>query len=102
MLFGGDCPITKNIHAEADRRVLIKPNAEVACLIRESFSDEDIEAMGLWWIMVMHEPIKDSTSDPGLLGATREFGGRCLGVYCGGGPDSAWHPAHGFAFVVSQ
>ncbi|MBU3934399.1 hypothetical protein KKC00_00280, partial [Patescibacteria group bacterium] len=52
--------ITKKIRAEAERRKLAKPNAEVACLIREMFSDEELETMGLWWIVVFHEPIRDS------------------------------------------
>ncbi len=70
--------ITKNIRAEADERKLEKPNAEVACLIREKFADEEIEAMGLWWVVVMHEPIKDSDGDPRLLSAYRRDGGRWL------------------------
>jgi hypothetical protein len=69
---------TKNIRAEADKRNFTKPNAEVACLIREMFSDEELEAMGLWWIVDMHEPIKDSDGDPELLGAFRFGFGRGL------------------------
>lgn len=101
MLFEDNDRITKKIRAEADKRKLTKPNAEVACLIRENFSDEEIEAMGLWWIVAMHEPIKDSIGDPRLLDADRYGGGRWLCAYCGK-PGSRWGRESGFAFVVSQ
>ena len=92
---------TRNIRVDADRRGWTKPNAEVACLIREQFSDEEIEAMGLWWIVAMHEPIKDSDGDLDLLGASRRGGGRRLDAFCDG-PGRGWHREDGFAFVVSQ
>ena len=96
MLFENDDRITSKIRAEADKRQLQKPNAEVACLIREKFTDEDIEAMGLWQIVTMHEPI---VSD--LLGADRSDDGRWLGAYYGE-PDRRWSRDGGFAFAVSQ
>lgn len=93
--------ITKNIRAEADRRKLQKPNAEVACLIREKFSDKELKAMGLWWIIVMHEPIKDFDGDPLLLGVDRRGGGRWLRAFCDC-PGRGWGRGDGFAFVLSQ
>src|SRR3990167_9358199 len=78
MLFADNDRITKKIRAEADKRKLTKSNAEVACLIRENFSDKEIEALGLWWIVAMHEPIKDSGGGPSLLGADGYDGGRWL------------------------
>ncbi len=66
-LFEYNNRITKKIRAEADKRKLSKPNAELACLIREKFTDKEIEAMGLSHIVAMHEPIKDSESIPLLL-----------------------------------
>ncbi len=101
MLFEDNDLVTKNIRAEADRRNLTKPNAEVACLIRENFSDEEIEAMSLWWIIAMHEPIRDSGGVPRLLSASRGGGGRWLRV-CFGGPGFGWGRVVGFAFVVSS
>ncbi|MBU2109724.1 hypothetical protein KKB71_02085, partial [Patescibacteria group bacterium] len=62
-LFSDSNRTTKNIRAEAERRNLAKPNAETACLIREKFSDKEIESMELWWIVTMHDPIKDSDGD---------------------------------------
>ena len=101
MLFEDSNRVTKKIRAEAKSRKLMKPNAEVACLIRENFSDEEIEAMGLYWIVAMHEPINDSDGDPLLLDAGRIGGGRWLGA-CYGRPGSGWFRFYGFAFVVSQ
>jgi hypothetical protein len=58
--------ITREIRVGGDKRGLSKPNPEVACLIREKFTDEEIKAMGLCWIVVRHEPIEESDGDPGL------------------------------------
>ena len=101
MLWNDNKRITKNIRAEADKRKLTKPNAEVACLIREMFSDEEIEAMGLVWIVAMHEPISDSVGDPDLLNADRGGGGLWLRAAYGR-PDGGWGRDYGFAFVASQ
>lgn len=101
ILFEDNDRITKKIRAEADKRKLITPNTEVACLIRENFSDEDIEAMDLIWIVTMHEPINDSGGDLWLLSADRGGGGRWLGAYYDA-PDSRWDRGGGFAFAVSS
>ncbi len=97
-LFEDNDRITKKIRAEADKRKLSKPNAELACLIREKFTDREIEAMGLCWIVAMHEPINDSGGDLRLLGADRDSDGRWLYAY----PDDRWGRDSGFAFAVSQ
>lgn len=100
-LFTDSNRITSKIRKEAEHRKLEKLNAEVACLIREMFSDEELEAMGLWWIVVFHEPIKDSDGDLGLLGANRDDVGRWLDAHYGR-PGGRWSPDIGFAFAVSQ
>jgi len=92
---------TSNIRAKADERKFVKPNAEVVCLIRDNFSDEEIEAMGLIWIVAMHEPINDSGGLPSLLGAVRRGGGRWLRAYYDQ-PGLGWGRGCGFAFVVPQ
>ena len=101
MLFEDSNRITKKIRAEANKRKLVKPNAELACLIREKFTDKEIEAMGLIRIVAMHEPINDSDGVPRLLCAYRYDGGRWLGAY-GDMPDGRWHRGDGFALAVSQ
>lgn len=101
ILFEDNDRITKKIRAEADKRKLSKPNAELACLVREKFTDEDIEAMGLQWIVAMHEPIDDSTGDPALLGAFLDDAGRWLDAY-DDRPNYRCTRDGGFAFAVSQ
>lgn len=93
--------ITKKIRAAADNKGWVKPHWEVACLIRDTFTDEQLEQMGLWYIVTMHEPIKDSDGDPFLLRSGRGGDGRWL--YAGyGRPDAYWHDDGGFAFAVPQ
>ncbi len=99
MLFGRNTPIAKKTCAEAGRRRLTKLNAETACLLREKFTDEEIEAMGLWSIVAMHEPIKNLTGDPSLLGVSGSAGDRQLGAYYGD-PAYWWLCENGFAFAV--
>lgn len=99
LLFEGNSIITKDILAEAETRKLTKPNAEVACLIREIFSDEELEAMGLVMIVVMHEPIKDFDWDSLVLGAVRRNGRWLHAFYSYPG---GWSRKSGFAFVISQ
>lgn len=93
--------VTKKIRSEADRRKFSKPNAEIACLIRDKLTDAQIEAMGLIWIVTMHEPTKDSGGSPRLLAAHRDDFGRWLGA-CYDSPGYQWGREDGFAFVVSQ
>lgn len=101
MSFGDKDRITTKIRTEAANRQLSKPHAEIACLIRDKFTDAEIEAMGLIWITTMHELIKLSGGDPGLLGVDRDGRGRWLRTCCDD-PGSWWHREDGFAFVVSQ
>ena len=101
MLFNDKDRITKKIRSSASERQLTTPNVEVACLIRDKFTDEEIEAMGLTWIVTMHEPIKDSDGNLRLLRADRGGDGRWLSADYDG-PDCGWGRDGGFAFVTSQ
>jgi hypothetical protein len=101
ILFENNNRITKKIRAEAKKQKLLKPNIELACLIREKFTDKEIEAMGLWYIVTMHEPINDPVGSPNLLRAGRNDDGRWLNA-SQGRPDYRWSRDGGFAFVVSR
>lgn len=99
VLFGNNDRSTKNVRTEADKRKLGKPEAELACLIRDKFTDKEIEVMGLWYIVAMHEPVNNFTGDSYLLIANR-FGDGCgFDVYYSK-PDHEWGRDSGFAFVV--
>jgi hypothetical protein len=100
-MFEDNQRITANIRTTATERTLEKPNAETVPMIRENFTDKEIEAMGLTWIVAMHEPIKDSDGDPNLLNADRNDDGQWLGAYCDS-PGLGWNRGSGFAFAVSQ
>ncbi len=100
-LFKDEDRITRIIRAEAEKRNLQKPNAEVACLIREYLTDDDIKAMDLYWIIVMHEPINDFGGDPRLLNVSRYVGVDWLSSYCDF-PGLRWRRESGFASAVSQ
>jgi hypothetical protein len=97
-LFTDQNRISEKIREEAERRKLEKLPAEVACLIRKAFSDKELEAMGLWWLVVFHNPIKDSDGGPSLLVADRGHGGLWLGAR-GGRPVGYWSSGGGFAFA---
>lgn len=100
-LFEDNDRSTRNVRDDADHRNLVKPNAEVAPLIRDKFSKMEIELMGLRWIVPMHEPIYchgypeflnvGRAGRYGLLGASHDTPG-CTWPRGGGG----------FAFVVSS
>lgn len=106
-LFSDDNRVTRNIRAQAYEgkftggKNLFVPNAEISCLFRERFTNEEIEAMGLYRVVSMHEPINDSGGDPSLLSAGRDDDGRWLSACCGG-PGSGWSRESGFAFAVAQ
>lgn len=93
--------LTRNIRKEAESRKWATPNAELACLLRVKFTDEQLKQMGLWYIVAMHEPIKDSDGCPLLLRARRRDDGPWLGANCDY-PDAGWSDGGAFAFSVEQ
>lgn len=101
VLFEDNDRITDKIRDEASRRNLTTPNAELACLIREKFTNEEFEAMRLRWIVVMHEPISNFDGDPSLMFAYYNDVGRWLGAY-DDVPVSRWNRCNGFAFTASS
>ena len=99
-LFEDGNRFTENIRDEAAQRGLLTPTAEVACLIREKFTDEEIKTMGLWFVATMHEPINDSDGDSDLLIAHRGGDGRWLSAYSQRA-EVRWRRDSGFAFAVA-
>ena len=43
---------TKKICNDEDRRNLVQPHSEVACMLREKFSNQEIEALSLWFVIL--------------------------------------------------
>ncbi len=99
--FTDDERVTSNIRKVAEEMGLITPTAELARLLRKSVSDEEIAAMGLYWLIVMHEPITDSDGPPIVLGLLRVDAGRWLDAYFGYS-DDRWGREYGFVFLAPQ
>ncbi len=93
-------PTTKQVRAWGKGKKFSDPNSDIACFIREQYSDDELKEMGLWWIVVMHEPIF-SGDFSNLIGVVRGGDGRWLDA-CGAGSDGRWGRNGGFAFLVSQ
>jgi hypothetical protein len=78
-----------------------KPFAGIMPRIRESITDKQMEQMGIWYIVGLHDPIEDSGGYPSVLGSSRNGVG--LWLRSGwGGPGSDWGDDGAFAFVVPQ
>ncbi|PCI89444.1 hypothetical protein COB18_03970 [Candidatus Kaiserbacteria bacterium] len=89
---------TTEIRAEAQRQGWQQPNAEVACLMCERLTPEDMKAIDLAWIIVMHEPIKSSDGTLNLLSMGRS---NLIHAYSGD-YSFIWRKKCGFAFAVPQ
>ncbi len=73
---------------------------ELALLIREKFTNAELETMGIYYIAVLHEPIIDSGGGASVLDSNRNGGGS----YVGAGYDSPgrqWRGSGAFAFLAS-
>ena len=46
-----------NVKEFATERNMLTPNAEISCLLRENLTNDEIIAMGLRTIIIMHEPL---------------------------------------------
>jgi hypothetical protein len=91
--------LTNRVRAEAEKRKLITPSIEIACLIREKFSNLEFEAIGLRWIAVMHKPVKNGRNAPFILGIDAKGND---GLSFAFEDQNRWSQEGGFAFVVSQ
>ena len=91
----------QKILAKGKEMNLQTPNTDIACLIREQISDKEIEEMGLWWIITIHEPIQDSEGIPNFLAVDRCNNGHRLNA-CSDYPGSRWTRGDGCAFLASQ
>lgn len=100
-LFSEENRITKQIRAEAARRKLNTPHPEIGPLFRDTFSDADIERMGLIGVTVMHDPIIVSDGVACLLRADRHGDGQWLDAAVGYS-ECRWLRENGFVFSVSQ
>ncbi len=96
--------ITEKIRAAAEKKGWLKPHWEVACLIRDTFTDEQLKVMGLWYIVTMHEPIgiEHFSDGPSLLLSNRGVDGPWFNAYDCSRSGGRWYGDGGFAFVTPQ
>ncbi len=94
-------PSTDEVRARIASLGGITPSPECAPYLRELVSDKDLEAIGIWWIVVMHESIEDSGGVPDLLYVDRDDDGQWLHAYHAR-PGDRWDRRGGFAFLLPQ
>ncbi len=91
-----------NIRAETKSRGWAQPDIEIAPLIRENFSDEDLKNMGLRSITVMHKLVLTDGNQDLLVVGYDDEGDNLLYARCGCSSRVSESPDRGFAFTVSQ
>jgi len=91
---------TKVIQAEGLFRKWLELHPEAVCIIRECFSDKQLEKMGIFWIAGIHKPI-EVDGDPHFLSAFRHDGGGWLFAFWAF-PDFHWGDAGAFAWSLPQ
>ncbi len=91
---------TQNLLALGERYGYLRPQAGIIPRLRERLTDKQLEELGWWYIVALHQPIIDTGGSPGVLGLSRDGDGRRV--------DAGWDsPAHqwdaegAFAFLVS-
>ncbi len=84
---------------EIGEQAVIGLKGELALLIREKFTNTELELVGLWYIAVLHEPISDSGGGPSVLRSSRRAGS-FVHAPCDY-PDKQWHDDGAFAFLAS-
>lgn len=90
---------TAEIKEWAQEKGYTLPSPEIALLVREALSDAEMEAMGIWYVAALHEPITDRGGDPSVLSASRYDDGRWLDAYWGR-PSSEWGTDGASALLV--
>ena len=94
-----DDQIVELVCEDARLRGLIELDTDVACLLRYCLSDEDLEKMGLFWIAVMHKPIKVFDGTSIHLSVQRFYPGQTLAAaIVGNFAKSGSGVCYGFAF----
>lgn len=94
--------LTKNLKAIAIKDFretsVSELKGELSLLIREKFSNEELEEMDLFYITVLHQPIIDSNVVPLVLNSLRFDGKSWVSAYSGY-PDFNWYGDGAFAFL---
>lgn len=77
-----------------------KPIGGLIPRVREVLSDKQMEDLGVWYAVALHDPIADSGGNPGVLVADRDDDGRRVSAYWGK-PSLQWRDLGACVFPVS-
>lgn len=93
---------TENLRAferrELGEKAVAELKGEHALLIREKFTNAELEKMGLWYIVILHKPIVDSSGDARVLDTDRADDKPWVSAFCDD-PDHRWSNRGAFAFL---
>jgi hypothetical protein len=108
----GKYPTNAQVWAEMERRGAQKPHPEVALCLREKYSQAELltEVNSLrpsgppevTWVIVMHEPVRDSYGSSSLLGLSRGGGEDVVNAYYVGDPGYEWGAGDAFVVLLPQ
>jgi hypothetical protein len=100
---------SEGVYAEGKRLGYVKPDPEIACHLRDMFTDEQLESMGFTMIIIMHESVKwpDSDGHHLLLSLGKVNGGNWFGTAVDTVGDitrteDRYYKQDGFAFEVVE
>ncbi len=78
---------------------LVTPRIEVTFLLREKFSNKELEEMGLWWIAIMHAPVRSFKES--LISLCVDRYGDKEWISAHGAKDyDSWNSEGGFAYKI--
>ncbi|MEI6627563.1 MAG: hypothetical protein WCL61_03125 [bacterium] len=96
-MFSDEERVCGMVYYQAEKRNLSKLNPEIACLICEKFPNEENMKMDIFWIVVMHDPIKLDDGQSYVLCVSHDDNIRQLRTRIVN-PTRRWGSSHGFAF----
>jgi hypothetical protein len=112
-LFSDRGRTTDEIIANANSRKLTTPSLEIFCLVRDKFTNGELQAMGLDCLVIMHNPIEvpdygsllaqvyDSIHGASILFDSSDGNVTFVGLF-GKKSSRAWDKNHDFLFVASE
>lgn len=77
-----------------------KPLGGVIPRVREVLSDKQMEELGIFYAVALHDPIIDAVGGPNVLGASRNGGGHKVNAFWNG-PNNQWVDGGACVFPVS-
>ena len=90
---------TSGLLAFGERLGYLRPLAGIIPRLRERLTDKQLEELGLWYIVALHQPIADTVGFLLVLGLVRSGAGRHVDAH-GDGPGNQWDGGGAFAFLV--